>query len=156
FRSESNLRKMFDRFHTEKCVEEIGTASDCAVIGEQQCVIMEDVRLDGGAEIRSAGSRSVSTTSRLLDQLVERGLVSRREDELDRRAKRVTCTERGRTLIATLEQRRAESQMAVMDYLSDEEEAVVAKAMALLAEAGKRRRSHAFSESGTTDERSGR
>jgi DNA-binding MarR family transcriptional regulator len=100
--------------------------------------------------------RSVSTTSRMLDQLVERGLVSRREDERDRRAKLVASTERGRALIATLEQRRAESQMAVIDYLSDEEQAEVGRAMALLAEAGKRRRSHAFSESSTTDKRSGR
>ncbi|TME01651.1 MAG: MarR family transcriptional regulator [Chloroflexi bacterium] len=98
--------------------------------------------------------RSVSTTSRLLDQLVERGLVSRREDEHDRRAKRVASTERGRMLIATLEQRRAESQVAVMDYLSDEERADVAKAMALLAEAGKRRRSRAYSGLNTTHGRS--
>ena len=100
--------------------------------------------------------RSVSTTSRMLDQLVERGLVSRREDERDRRAKLVASTGRGQTLIATLEQRRAESQMAVMDYLTAEERAAVARAMALLAEAGKRRRTHAYSGPSTTDERSGR
>src|SRR5437899_11123668 len=45
--------------------------------------------------------RSVSATSRLLDQLVERGMVSRREDERDRRAKRIAITEKGRMLIAT-------------------------------------------------------
>src|SRR5437660_8779322 len=58
--------------------------------------------------------RSVSATSRLLDQLVERGMVSRREDERDRRAKRIAITEKGRMLIATLEQRRADVQIAVM------------------------------------------
>ena len=100
--------------------------------------------------------RSVSTTSRMLDQLVERGLVSRREDKRDRRAKLVANTESGRTLIATLEQRRAESQVAVMDYLSDEERADVARAMALLAEAGKRRRSHANSGPNITNERTHR
>src|SRR6266699_4687130 len=40
--------------------------------------------------------RSLSATSRLLDQLVERGMVSRREDVRDRRAKRVAITESGR------------------------------------------------------------
>src|SRR5947207_14373772 len=40
--------------------------------------------------------RSVSATSRLLDQLVERGMVSRREDERDRRSKRIAITETGR------------------------------------------------------------
>ena len=82
--------------------------------------------------------RSVSATSRLLDQLVRRGLVSRREDERDRRAKRVAITEQGRTLLATLEQRRVEAQLRVMEHLSAEEQADVARAMALLAEASTR------------------
>ncbi len=95
--------------------------------------------------------RSVSATSRLLDQLVERGLVSRREDERDRRAKRVAITESGRALITTLEQRRADVQIAVMEYLSAEERANVTRAMALLAEAGKRRRHYEHPESNITE-----
>ncbi len=54
----------------------------------------------------------------IVDQLVERDLISRREDEHDRRMKRVTNTENGRKLILVLEQRRAEAQIAVMEYLS--------------------------------------
>jgi DNA-binding MarR family transcriptional regulator len=94
--------------------------------------------------------RSVSATSRLLDQLVERGMVSRREDELDRRSKRIAITEKGRTLIATLEQRRADAQIAVMEYFSAEEQAEINRAMALLAEAGQRRRRYDHRESNTT------
>ncbi len=94
--------------------------------------------------------RSVSATSRLLDQFVVRGMITRREDERDRRAKRVAITERGQTLIATLEQRRADAQIAVMEYLSAEEQAEVRRAMALLAEAGMRRRKQdESSEAGT-------
>ena len=94
--------------------------------------------------------RSVSATSRLLDQLVVRGMITRREDERDRRAKRVAITEHGRALIATLEQRRADAQIAVMEYLSAEEQAEVRRAMALLAEAGMRRRKQdESSEAGT-------
>lgn len=94
--------------------------------------------------------RSVSATSRLLDQLVVRGMITRREDERDRRAKRVAITERGRALIATLEQRRADAQIAVMEYLSAEERAEVRRAMALLAEAGRtRRKQDEPSEAGT-------
>ena len=59
--------------------------------------------------------RSVSATSRLLDQLVERGMVSRRGDERDRRVTRVAITERGRTLITAMERERAEAQMVVME-----------------------------------------
>ena len=94
--------------------------------------------------------RSVSATSRLLDQLVERGMVSRREDDLDRRSKRIAITEKGRTLIATLEQRRADAQIAVMEYFSAEEQAEINRAMALLAEAGQRRRRYDHRESNTT------
>ncbi len=85
--------------------------------------------------------RSLSATSRLLDQLVEQGLVSRREDEHDRRAKRITITEGGRALIAQLERERAETQWAVMEHLSQEEQAEVAHAMTLLARASKSKKS---------------
>ncbi|MDQ6661391.1 MAG: MarR family transcriptional regulator [Chloroflexota bacterium] len=98
--------------------------------------------------------RSVSTTSRLLDQLVERGLVSRREDERDRRIKRVAITENGRVLMTVFEQQRADAQLAVMGYLSAEERIEVARVMILLAEAGKRRRLHEHREFGTTKQRS--
>jgi DNA-binding MarR family transcriptional regulator len=101
-------------------------------------------------QIAELVGRSVSATSRLLDQLVERGMVSRREDERDRRAKRVAITESGQALIATLEQRRAEAQIAVMEYLSAEERAEVTRAMALLAEAG-RRRHYGHPAPGTTE-----
>ncbi len=84
--------------------------------------------------------RSISATSRLLDQLVVRGMISRREDERDRRTKRVAITEQGRALIMTLEQRRADAQIALMEYLSAEEQAEVTWAMVMLAEAGKRRK----------------
>jgi DNA-binding MarR family transcriptional regulator len=95
--------------------------------------------------------RSISATSRLLDQLVERGMVSRREDEHDRRSKRIAITEKGRILIATLEQRRADAQLAVMEYYSAEEQAEINRAMALLAEAGQRRRSYDHPESNTAE-----
>ncbi len=95
--------------------------------------------------------RSISATSRLLDQLVERGMVSRREDQHDRRAKRIAITEQGNKLIATLEQRRADVQIAAMKYFSAEEQAEINRAMALLAEAGQRRRRYDHSESNTAE-----
>jgi DNA-binding MarR family transcriptional regulator len=95
--------------------------------------------------------RSVSATSRLLDQLVERGMVSRREDEHDRRSKRIAMTEKGSMLIATLEQRRADAQVAVMEYYSPEEQTEINRAMALLAEAGQRRRRNDHPASNSTE-----
>ena len=84
--------------------------------------------------------RSLSATSRLLDQLVRRGLVTRQEDPDDRRVKRVDITERGKDLVGRVQRRRAEAHLSVMAALSEVERADVMRAMALLAEAAARRR----------------
>ena len=84
--------------------------------------------------------RSLSATSRLLDQLVRRGLVTRQEDPDDRRVKRVAIAERGKDLVGRVQRRRAEAQLSVMAALSEVERADVMRAMALLAEAAARRR----------------
>jgi len=96
--------------------------------------------------------RSVSTASRLLDQLVVRGLVRRNEDERDRRTKRVSLSEQGQAFVQTVEQKRAEAQIATMAYLSPEERAVVAHAMQLLAVAARRQtEDHARSNTSSTN-----
>ena len=92
------------------------------------------------SEIAEATGRSVSATSRMVDQLVTRGLAKRREDDRDRRAKRVDITDAGRSLLRTFERDRAEVQLAVMEHLSAEEREVVHRAMTLLAEGARRRR----------------
>ncbi len=89
-------------------------------------------------QMSEALGRSVSATGRLLDQLVRRGLVSRREDDRDRRVKRVAITEQGRAFVASMERHRAGAQLAVMRQLTPGEQAEVMRAMMLLAEAGRR------------------
>jgi DNA-binding MarR family transcriptional regulator len=84
--------------------------------------------------------RSLSATSRLIDQLVRRGLVNRREDNRDRRIKRIGLTERGAELIGGVQRQRSEAQLAVMATLTDTERAQVMRGMSLLAEAASRRR----------------
>jgi DNA-binding MarR family transcriptional regulator len=91
--------------------------------------------------------RSVSATSRMLDQLVTRGLVNRTEDTRDRRTKRVSLSANGQAFIQTLEQKRAEAQIVVMAYLSVEERKIVEQAMQLLATAA-RRHAHEHAQSG--------
>jgi DNA-binding MarR family transcriptional regulator len=92
--------------------------------------------------------RSVSATSRLLDQLASRSMITRREDERDHRAKRVAITEQGRELIEALQLLRADVQIEMMEYLAPHEQAEVVRGMVLLANAGKKWR--AQHESSTT------
>jgi DNA-binding MarR family transcriptional regulator len=100
--------------------------------------MLDDVGEPTIKQVAETLGRSVSATSRLLDQLVERGLIGRREDKQDRRAKRVFLKEEGWTFLRTFEQNRADAQLALMVYLAPEEQAQVAQAMALLAEAARR------------------
>lgn len=97
-------------------------------------------------ELAQVIGRSVSATSRMLDQLVSQRLVSRREDERDRRAKRVQITDEGRAFLDALHQTRAEAQLAVMAYLSREDQALVSRALGLIADAAQRRRSDGYEE----------
>jgi DNA-binding MarR family transcriptional regulator len=90
-------------------------------------------------DLASDLGRSLSATSRLLDQLVRRDLVSRQEDDRDRRVKRVALTEAGLALIRRVQRRRAEAQLRVMAALSEDERADVMRAMELLAKAASRR-----------------
>ena len=92
--------------------------------------------------------RSVSATSRLLDQLASRSMITRREDEQDHRAKRVAITEQGRQFIEALQLLRADVQMEMMEYLAPHEQAEVVRGVVLLAKAGRKWR--AQHESSTT------
>ncbi len=91
------------------------------------------------SELADALGRSLSATSRLVEQLVQRRLVSRREASHDRRSRRVSIAARGRRLLDTLMARRAEAQLALVTELSLPEQARVAEGTALLATAARRR-----------------
>ncbi|GAB3478561.1 MarR family winged helix-turn-helix transcriptional regulator [Nocardiopsis coralliicola] len=87
--------------------------------------------------------RSRSRTSRLVDQLVDRGLVSRDEDGADRRVRRVSLTAEGRALIQRIDGMRADAQLQLWDRLEEDERATVFRAMELLATAAKRMKQEA-------------
>ncbi|MEV4415664.1 MarR family transcriptional regulator [Catellatospora sp. NPDC049609] len=82
--------------------------------------------------------RSMSVTSRLIDQMVRHGWVERDEDPVDRRAKRLRITPAGRDYLRSFERVRAEAQRQLMTYLTDDEQRLVAEAMALLGKASRR------------------
>lgn len=94
-------------------------------------------------ELAERIGRSVSATSRLVDQLVRRGLAERREDPGDRRVRRIALTPAGTDFLRTFERVRADAQLEVMAHLTAEERELVTRAMTLLGEASRRRRTHA-------------
>jgi DNA-binding MarR family transcriptional regulator len=99
--------------------------------------------LDGGGrptvrDLAARIGRSMSATSRLVDQLVRRGWVDRAEDPDDRRAKRLELTPAGTDFLRGFERARAKAQRELTKYLTDDEQRLVSEAMALLGKASRR------------------
>jgi DNA-binding MarR family transcriptional regulator len=74
-----------------------------------------------------------AAASQLLERLVQSGLVRRREDPDDRRAKRIVLTERGRGLLRAVMEARLRWFVAVADRLPVHERAPAAAALRRLA-----------------------
>lgn len=92
---------------------------------------------DGGtttiADLADTLNRSPSATSRLVDGLVRRRLLERREEAEDRRMRSIWLTERGRALVAVVDRARADQFLAVVRPLPANERAIVAMGVAALA-----------------------
>ncbi|MCY9784075.1 MarR family transcriptional regulator [Nocardiopsis sp. EMB25] len=91
-------------------------------------------------ELAALIGRSESRTSRLVDQLVRRALVERREDTDDRRVRRVRISHDGHAVLRRIDAVRAEAQLKLLDHLDDDERAAVLHAMDLFAKAARRYR----------------
>jgi DNA-binding MarR family transcriptional regulator len=75
---------------------------------------------------------SVPATGRVIDGLVRSGLVSRREDEADRRVKRLALTAGGEQMIARIGAARREGLRQFAEQLDDDARAAFAHALALI------------------------
>lgn len=91
-------------------------------------------------ELAELIGRSVSRTSRLLEQLVARGLVERDTDSGDRRIKRVRISAEGQSTLREIQRVRVEAQLELWEHLTESERMTVLQAMELLAEAARRYR----------------
>lgn len=91
-------------------------------------------------ELAELIGRSVSRTSRLLEQLVARGLVERDEDTNDRRTKRVRISAGGQSMLREIQRLRVEAQLELWQHLTESERSTVLHAMELLAAAARRHR----------------
>jgi DNA-binding MarR family transcriptional regulator len=81
-------------------------------------------------ELALAVGLSVPTTGRAVDALVREGFVTRREDALDRRVKRLATTERGHEVVLRLISARREAVGRIAETLSDDERAALSAALA--------------------------
>jgi len=77
--------------------------------------------------------RSPSAVSRLVDSLVERQLVERRQDSEDRRLRTLALTGRGKAVLGRVDRARAEEFLAIVRPLTTRERAVVGMGVAALA-----------------------
>lgn len=77
---------------------------------------------------------SLPAASRMVDDLVRRGFVQRAEDAEDRRMKRVSVTEAGRTVIRRLNASRLTGLDRFVRTLTDDERTALATALGKLLE----------------------
>jgi DNA-binding MarR family transcriptional regulator len=87
----------------------------------------DDLSLKGLAERLGL---SLGAASRAVDGLHQRGLIERREDEQDRRIKRVSPTEAGQAIVTRLNQARRATVQQFALTLTDDERQGLAEALA--------------------------
>jgi DNA-binding MarR family transcriptional regulator len=96
-------------------------------------VVHEDVPTQGALASRLVIDRSVLTY--VIDDLESAGLIERRLDRRDRRARRIVATERGRQALAEAERRVAHVEEYVLGALPEEQRAAFRDAAERAAEA---------------------
>jgi DNA-binding MarR family transcriptional regulator len=82
---------------------------------------------------------SPQATGRAVDVLVRGGLATRREDERDRRVKRVALTSEGRVAVRRLDDARRDGLREFVATLDDEQRDALARALDVMPTTGGRR-----------------
>jgi DNA-binding MarR family transcriptional regulator len=84
-------------------------------------------------ELAEALGRSPSATSRIVDGLVRRRLVERREEPEDRRQRSISLTQRGQAILRAVDRARADQFLTAVRPMPTPERALVAMGVAALA-----------------------
>ncbi len=85
------------------------------------------------ADLADTLGRSHSAVSRMVESLVARQLIERKQDAEDRRQKTLTLTGRGQALLGLVDRARAEEFLSLVRPLPAAERAVVAMGVAALS-----------------------
>lgn len=131
------MRQVMAREVLLSAVQALGQ-SDLTLVQFGCLMVLGDGAVRTVGEVGAVLGRSMSATSRLLDQLVKRALVDRTEDPNDRRAKHVTISADGRKFLASLMRQRARAELRLLAHLSADERAAALRGLALLREAAMR------------------
>jgi DNA-binding MarR family transcriptional regulator len=94
----------------------------------------------GISEIGSQLGVTKAAASQAVDRLVQLGLIGRTEDPVDRRAKRLALTQRGRTLIEKGIEARSKWIEGLTDALTREQQDMIVAALTLLTEGARKTR----------------
>ncbi len=92
-------------------------------------------RSASGQELSGALGVSLATMTGIVDRLVAQDLVTRREDPLDRRVRRVELSQAGRELVERIVTAGTEQLQRILSQLSDDDLRTVEKAGALIVDA---------------------
>jgi MarR family transcriptional regulator, 2-MHQ and catechol-resistance regulon repressor len=110
----------------------------CFGISVSQCYALEEIGQEGHLSMGALAGHmhlSVSTMTRVVDQLVEHGLVGRCYDENDRRVCCVEPTSRGRELLARISGELLASERAILSRIPAENRGSVISALEELSRA---------------------
>lgn len=136
------MRQVMAREVLLSAVQALGQ-SDLTLVQFGCLMVLGDGAVRSVGEVSEVLGRSMSATSRLLDQLVKRDLVDRAEDPNDRRARRVTISPGGRKFLTSMMRMRARAELRLLAYLDPEEREAAMRGIELLREAAERaRRAH--------------
>lgn len=92
----------------------------------------------GISEIGSQLGVTKAAASQAVDRLVQLGLIERTEDPVDRRAKRLALTQRGRRLIEKGIEARSKWIEGLTDALTREQQDMIVAALTLLTEGARK------------------
>ena len=91
----------------------------------------------GVSEIGEQMGVTSAAASQAIDRLVLQGLIQRTEDPIDRRAKQLTLTPKGRTLIERGIEARSQWVEGLTEALTPEQQSMTISALTLLTEAAR-------------------
>lgn len=94
----------------------------CCGVSVSQCYILEALQ-DGGLAMNELADKmhlQISTVTRVVEQLVQKGFVVREEDSDDRRKRTITLTESGKMMYQSIWQNIYKSESMILQQFPEE------------------------------------